>query len=167
MKRITILRHAKSDWAQAELKDIDRPLNERGYHDAYQGSEQILQEGLMPDMIYSSTATRALSTALIFARKMQLEANQIQLAPWYYETDNDITMAFLRKLKSDLQHVMLVGHNPASTNICNAFVKSGGIDELPTCGLVTIDFDCEAWRDLAFGKGEIKYYQYPKMNKKI
>lgn len=167
MKQITFLRHAKSDWAYKDLKDIDRPLNERGYTDAYEGSLLFFEQKILPDKIYVSPATRALSTALIFARTMHYPMQQFQLDVRLYETDVEFLLRFIQSQNERDQHLMLVGHNPATTDVCNAFLKSGSIDEVPTCGLFSLSFDCKTWKSIAFESAEIKYYQYPKMNKKI
>ncbi|MEI6021204.1 MAG: histidine phosphatase family protein [Bacteroidota bacterium] len=166
MKQITFLRHAKSDWANNDLKDIDRALNERGYLDAYEGSAIFLNENLIPDRLYTSTATRALSTALIFARTLNFRMQQFQLEPRLYETSVHFLLSFIQSQNDTDQHVMLVGHNPATTEACNAFLKSGSIDEVPTCGLFTLIFNCKNWKNVKFESAELKYFQYPKMNKK-
>lgn len=80
MKELILVRHAKSDWGSEVLKDIDRPLNERGYRDAYFMSNWFVKEKAKPQVIVSSSATRALSTAMIFARIMDADVKKIRIS---------------------------------------------------------------------------------------
>jgi phosphohistidine phosphatase len=86
MKELTLIRHAKSDWGNESLKDIDRHLNERGYSDAYQLSDWYFNNHEVPQMIYTSTATRALNTALIFARSLDFDMKNFVLDATIYES---------------------------------------------------------------------------------
>src|SRR3954469_4815864 len=97
MKQLIFVRHAKSDWGNEYLKDIDRYLTDRGYNDAYFLSEWFNKNHSVPDKIIASTATRALSTALIFARTMDFNMACFQLEKEIYEGSVETLMQIIRE----------------------------------------------------------------------
>jgi phosphohistidine phosphatase len=165
MKQVTFLRHAKSDWANENIKDVDRPLNNRGYADAYAMSEWFLEKKQLPDVIFSSHATRALTTALIFARTLQFNLNQFSIDALLYETNLNYLYEFIRNQKKENNHVMIVGHNPATTLICYDLLKKDFVDNLPTCALISINFNVNNWKKIESKMGELNFYQVPKETK--
>src|SRR6476661_10449246 len=119
MKEIIFVRHAKSEWGNESLNDIDRPLNERGYGDAYFLSSWYAKNKPVPDLIVSSTATRAYNTAQIFARALQLKSNKFQLEEKIYESSVETLLGIIKNLPTSANRVMMFGHNPGFTNISN------------------------------------------------
>jgi len=101
MKELIFVRHAKSDWGTEFLQDIDRHLNERGYRDAYFLSEWYEKNKNKPDLILSSTATRALSTAFIFARALEQTTDKIKLEEKIYEASLENLLSVLKKTRCD------------------------------------------------------------------
>lgn len=162
MKRITFVRHAKSDWGTEFLKDIDRPLNERGYNDAYLQSNWYFENHKVPDRIISSTATRALNTALIFARAMKLKMENFTINETIYESTSDIILKLIHKQDNTITHLMMFGHNPGFTNISNELSDELFFDNLPTCGMISFDFDATKWTDIKKQGGKLNFYQFPK-----
>ena len=86
MKSLYLIRHAKSDWGKAELRDIDRPLNARGYSNAYKMSSILKAQKIIPDLVITSPAIRAISTALIFCRNLQSDASDIIINSDLYDS---------------------------------------------------------------------------------
>lgn len=162
MKQITFLRHAKSEWANANLKDIDRALNQRGYADAYAMSEWFLEKKQIPDLIYSSSATRALSTTMIFVRTLGLPMTQFAINPLLYESHLDYLYEFIQSQNNALHHILIVGHNPVTMEICNDLLKNERIEQVPTCALLSLEFNCKTWTTIESKMGKIKFYQFPK-----
>lgn len=162
MKELIFVRHAKSDWENESVKDIDRHLNERGYRDAYDMGEWFEHTHPKPDAILSSTATRALNTALIVARSMQFPMNHFYLHEQLYEVRLPVLTDFLLRLPEPFNRVMLFGHNPATTEVCNELAEDWYCDNIPTCGLVSMQFKIEHWKDLRSKTGKILYYRFPK-----
>ncbi len=162
MKRLTLVRHAKSDWGTEFLKDIDRPLNDRGYGDAYMQSKWYSASHPPPDRIISSTATRALNTALIFARQMNFKMDRFQLEERVYEASLDELLNLVQEQDDAFNHLMFFGHNPGFTNLCNELSKELFFDNLPTCALVSLSFDIKNWENLRAKSGDISFYQFPK-----
>lgn len=162
MKEVIFVRHAKSDWGNEFLQDVDRHLNERGYADAYFLSEWYLKNKPLPQLIISSTATRAMSTALIFTRKFNAEMHSFASDKNLYEAGSEQILSVLKKQDNSINSVMLFGHNPGLTSICNELTNDLFFDNVPTCGIVSLSFEISKWSDLNNKKGKLNYYQFPK-----
>jgi len=162
MKKLIIVRHSKSDWGFEGLSDIDRPLNQRGYRDAYDMSNWYGENNDKPDAIYTSSATRALSTAFIFARLLEIKQERFYIIPEIYES----TMATLKKIISmipdNLHTVLLFGHNPGLTNLANELCIDLEFDNIPTTGMVALQFETASWKNLTLNPGKLTFYKYPK-----
>jgi len=162
MKRLIILRHAKSDWGKEGLHDIDRHLNHRGYDDAYSQAAWFASHEERPLQILSSTATRALNTALIFARELRFDMQHFHIEPAIYEAHRDTLREIIARQDNKVDSLLLVGHNPGLTELCNALSEDAFFDNLPTCGLVAFEAECKTWAKLAEGKWQVKFYKFPK-----
>lgn len=162
MKEIILVRHSKSDWGHEFLKDTDRHLNERGYRDAYLLSEWYQKTKKLPDLIVSSTATRALSTALIFARTFNFNMQQFHLDQDIYEATAERILQVIGKQNSAVRSVMLFGHNPGLTNACNMLSDDLFFENIPTCGICSYGVDIQNWSELLPKTGTLNYYQFPK-----
>lgn len=162
MKQLILIRHAKSDWGSEGLKDIDRHLNERGYTDAYFMANWYAENQQLPDLIISSAATRALSTALIFARKLGLKMTSIEMQPDIYEAHDDTLLKIVQKIGDSHKRVMLFGHNPGFTDLSNRLAPGTYFDNIPTCGIVAVNFKTDSWKKVNEESGELAYYRFPK-----
>jgi len=162
MKQLTFIRHAKSDWGNEFLKDIDRPLNETGYATSYQSSGWYLSNKPLPDLIISSTAARALNTALIFARTFNFNMEDFMLEPKVYESNLKNLLLIINNLPNQKNSVIIFGHNPSITNVCNELTDDLFFDNVPTCGIVSLNADVENWADVTAKKLKLNFYQFPK-----
>lgn len=162
MKQLIFARHAKSDWGNEFLKDIDRPLNDQGYSDAYFLSEWFLKNKALPELILSSTATRAINTALIFARTFDYDMSCFRVEKEIYESSVETLITIIKEQDDSKKSIMLFGHNPAITNICNELAKQLFFENLPTCGIVALNFEIESWKALSSKSGVTDFYQFPK-----
>ena len=162
MKQLILVRHAKSEWGDEGLKDIDRPLNERGYKDAYILSEWFFNNHEVPKQFISSDATRALSTAFIFARSLNYPTNEVIIEPRIYESNEKTLKDIVSKIDNSLEYVIVFGHNPGITNFVNELNDGLDFDNIPTCGIISLMFDMKNWKDIATKKGKINIQQFPK-----
>jgi len=164
MKTLLLVRHAKSDWSYPDLKDIDRPLNERGYSDGYIMSRWYKNEPRLPvpQLIQSSDATRALSTATMFARELNYPRNTIQVVENIYEAEENTLLQHFRKLDEQWNCVMVFGHNPGFTNVTNYFCHEVFIDNIPTTGIVCLQFDIEAWHQIKANSARMLFHKFPR-----
>lgn len=162
MKEIIFLRHAKSDWGNEQLQDIDRHLNERGYTDAYFLAKWFSENKSKPDRFLSSTATRALSTALIFARTMEYDMQRFRLDPNLYECPLTRLFRIIHAQDNDLSSLMIAGHNPCMTEVCNEVSSDHYFENVPTCGIVSFRFNVSKWSEVGRKNGELLFHQFPK-----
>jgi phosphohistidine phosphatase len=159
MKRLSLIRHAKSEWANSQIEDIDRPLNSRGYEDAKAMALRIKKTQGIPDCLFSSTAVRAATTALIFGRVFGLEANQMIFTAKLYESSEASFLKVLRNIPDSYAHVCVFGHNPTITEIANR-LSGEKILNIPTCGVVILEVGLTSWKDLSTAK--LLLFDFPK-----
>lgn len=161
MKTLILVRHAKSSWDNPSLSDFDRPLNDRGLRDAPRMGKRLRENSVVPDMLVSSPANRALSTCKIIAEKIQFPAERIQTEKNLYHADENEFLWIVQELPDSASTVMLFGHNPGITYFANSLTKEN-INNIPTCGVVSCHFDVEHWKQVTWGKGTMNFFDYPK-----
>ncbi|TXD84738.1 histidine phosphatase family protein [Subsaximicrobium wynnwilliamsii] len=156
MKKIILVRHGKSSW-EHDVTDKERPLKKRGITDAHLVSEAFLTKKVSLDAIYSSAANRAFSTCEIFVKVFNREVASVTVLDKLYDFEGQIVIDFMKSLDDRYNNVMIFGHNNAFTSICNIF-GDVYIDNLPTSGLVAIDFDVNSWVDIKKGKTSLTIF---------
>ena len=162
MKHLILVRHAKSSWKDTELEDHERPLGKRGERDAPFMAKKFLEKKIDVDLMVSSTAVRALSTAREFAKKADYKKDKILRVSELYLAEVDDLFNYIQNLDDDYKTVMLFGHNNGITWFANA-LTDGGIENIPTCGIASIDIDVKSWKDAKSGSGKLRFFDYPKM----
>lgn len=160
-KRLLICRHAKSSWRDATLSDFERPLNKRGKRDVPEMGRRLLRLGIQPDLILTSPALRARITAEQYARQLGYPPERLHVNPTQYAATVPILVALLQEMKAQYNTVMLVGHNPECTALAN-FLGGLHIDNIPTCGIVALDFPVASWQEVVPGKGMLLFFDFPK-----
>lgn len=161
MKRLTLIRHAKSSWADPGMADFDRPLNERGQRDAPMMGQRLAQRQMQPDLLLSSPANRALTTARTIAAEIGYPVEHIATEPRIYEAEVSHLVDVVQQLDDRYRHVFLFGHNPGFTEL-SYYLSNHRVDNIPTCGVFCIDFDFDAWAEVAPGSGGLVFFDYPK-----
>ena len=146
MKTITFLRHSKSSWDYI-LEDVDRPLNEVGIEKIKKVAESSKHQFINSDIIFSSTANRAIHTCLILTRQLSISNNKIRLCEDLYTFNHFEVFDFIKKIEDKYSQVVLVGHNPAYTEISNYFSENK-ILNLPTARWFSMKFDSNKWSDI-------------------
>lgn len=158
MKNLILVRHAKSSW-EAPLKDIDRPLDQRGIADAHLVSTNCSKFLPSVFILLSSPAKRASDTAVIFAQNILYPIESIVFKQELYTFDEKQLEKFIKSCSNDFESVILFGHNEAITNFVNKFGDIF-IDNVPTAGFVLIEFDTNDWEKI--DKGRTKKIIFPK-----
>ena len=161
MKTLTIIRHAKSSWDQEGLHDFERPLNERGRRDAPIMAARLKQSAAIPELLVSSPALRAITTARVFADGLGISTDAIQLQAKIYEASVSTLLQIIRNLDDRYAHVALFGHNPGLSDLSRKLAHCD-FDELPTCGMVQISLPAAHWRDVSANSGQLLYSSWPK-----
>ena len=145
MKTLLILRHAKSSWDNSRLADHDRPLNSRGKEDAPRMGRLLEREGLVPDLIISSSAERALRTAELAAISAGYEA-EIQVTRQYYHAGPEDYIEVLNEVADSHHRVMIVGHNPGMEELVEQL--AGHYQKMPTAAMAQIELPINGWGEL-------------------
>lgn len=161
MRTLFLVRHAKSSWDSPGLRDFNRPLNDRGLRDAPRMGEVLRDKGIKPDLLVSSPAKRALTTAQFFAAAFGLPEAAIVRNPDIYEAFATEIMRIISGLPDTAHSVMLFGHNPTFTEVANRF-SDDFIDNLPTCGVIQIDSSAATWAEFYEGNARVKACYFPK-----
>ncbi len=161
MKTLYLIRHAKSDWSIDHLLDIDRPLNERGYADAHKMSLILKEKKVVPDLIISSPAVRAISTTLIFCRTFNYDPKSILINKNLYDASVKEYIHAISKIENKHQIVFLFGHNPTITNTANELTNAL-TEEMPTCCIAGINSNTDAWDSFVKNNNTLSYFDFPK-----
>lgn len=150
MKTIILVRHAKSSW-EYDVIDHDRPLKNRGISDAHIISNKIKKEKLLIDKVLSSDAMRAKTTANIFIENLEINKSNFSLNHGLYDFSGENLLEIIKSSDKTINNLMVFGHNHAITHFVNQYGDKY-IDNVPTSGLVVIEFDIDNWIDLKKGK---------------
>lgn len=159
MKTLYLIRHAKSSWA-FDLNDHDRPLGKRGRKDVFKMGEHLASKQPPPEVLISSTASRAFYTALFLCDQMGIDEGKVQLEKSLYHAGANEILAIMKRA-SNCERLAIFGHNPGFTSAANAMANLA-FDNIPTCGIVGINFDVKYWSEVAFGKGMLSFFYFPK-----
>ena len=153
MKTLLVLRHAKSSWSNYQLADHDRPLKGRGKRDAPRMGQLIRSQDLVPDLIISSSARRAVSTAQLVAQECGYES-EIEVTREFYHAGPETYLEHIAFLPDEVNVVMVVGHNPGVEELIEEFSSSW--QRMPTAALAEIRLDLDNWSELdEDSKGEL------------
>jgi phosphohistidine phosphatase len=161
MRTLYLIRHAKSSWDNPGLRDFDRPLNDRGQREAPKMAELLAETGCRPDLLVSSPAKRALTTARVFARQFQIPEAQIQQQPDIYEAHPRDILKIVSALPASAHTALIFGHNPTFTDVANVF-SNVWIDNVPTCGIVHIESSAPTWDAVYEGNSRVIGCYFPK-----
>lgn len=161
MKKLYLVRHAKSSWDNPNLDDHERPLNSRGKRDAPYMANLLKEKIELPNLIISSTAKRALSTAEIFAEIFFIKPDEFIRDKNLYNASSYELLSIINNLPNEFQRVMIFAHNPGLTMLTN-HIGDNYIDNIPTCGMVEIHFEVNSWKEIEYNKGNIIKFEYPK-----
>lgn len=161
MRTLFLIRHAKSSWDNPGLRDFDRPLNKRGLHDAPQMAKTLVKQGVKPDLLVSSPAKRALTTALFFAENFDIADEAVVREERIYEASPREILRIISQLPDSAQTVLLFGHNPTFTEVANHFTDDF-IDNIPTCGIVQIESKADSWKEFSESDATVTACFFPK-----
>lgn len=166
MKYLYLVRHAKSYWGNEWLDDFERPLNKRGKHDAPLMGKVLSEMGVRPERILSSPAARASATARMLATRLDYPLENIDYREQLYDASSSDVLQLLSSIPNTIIRVMVVAHNPGITILANRLTNDE-IDNVPTTGVVGIEFDVEDWATIPQHTGQQQFFEYPKKNSSL
>ena len=158
MKKLILVRHGKSSWEE-DLPDDERPLKKRAYKDAALVLNAFLGFCEKPLKMWSSYATRALTTAQIFKERLEISDEDFEVREDLYTFDRTSLLNVIKSCDDDVDTLIVFGHNPAMTGVVNQ-LGDQHFSNVPTTGLTMIQFDTEKWQDVK--KGKTLLYLFPK-----
>jgi phosphohistidine phosphatase len=158
MKRLITVRHGKSSWAH-DVRDHDRPLNQRGIDDGHLIGKAFKKTSYRPDLIWSSTAARALQTATLVCEYIDYELEKLKLKRALYTFSDRDQLGVVRSCDDEVETLMIFSHNDGLTELANAH-GSERFNNVPTTGLVIMEFDVDRWQNI--DKGETVTHIFPK-----
>jgi len=161
MKELCLVRHAKSSWKYPKLDDFERPLNKRGRKNAPFMGRILHQLKVDSDLIISSPATRAAMTARILAYAIGYPLEGIRYVESIYESSEMDLIHILRDIEDRVNKVMLIGHNPALTQLANT-IGNYPISNIPTSGVCCVALEITSWSGIDENRGKLKYFEFPK-----
>ena len=175
MRRLMLLRHAKTETDAPSGRDQDRRLDERGHRDAAELGSWLSHHPPFPDFVQVSPAVRAKQTWELAweVMKAQVPPPQVEYVPELYGADAaDILQVIRTASVTDPKQLMVVGHNPGMHELALALAGSGDAagrkllaDNLPTSGLAVFEFATDDWNDVAFRRGKLVFFVSPKLLK--
>ncbi len=155
-----IVRHAKSSWDYENVSDVDRPLKLKGIRDAYEIARQVKLERVLPTLLISSPAIRALHTANIFLRVFEQKFNQLVIDERLYGSGVGVIKKVIGEQDTKHNRLMIFGHNPDFSELASVLAGKTYID-LPTCGLCKIIFNSSDWKSICSSSVVKATYGYP------
>ena len=161
-KTLVLIRHAKSSWSNTLQSDFDRPLNERGEHDAPLMGERLKKYDLIADLIISSSAKRTRQTAKRIAAAIGYDKNKISLEERLYHCFSKTFEELIHELNDKLNTVFIIAHNPGITDFANELSDEFRTDNIPTCGMVAATIEADRWADFSIAKKKVILFEYPK-----
>lgn len=164
MKTLWLARHAHSGEAGPGVRDFDRPLSDRGRRAVPAVALRLKsRNAALPQRIVCSPAARTLETAELFALQFGLEETDIEPEGALYLAGESRLLESCRQLDDSFGAIMLVGHNPAVTELLNRFCDNVSVDHVPSGGCACLLFDVESWSELAPGNAELHSFDHPSL----
>ena len=163
MKTVYIVRHAKSSWEKPNIPDHFRKLTPEGEDRATKVAKHLRMKFVNPELIITSSATRALETAKIMAEELHYPLDQININSTFYRAEKEDLLNMIQNLPNEIESVMIVGHNPAFTILVNSFLEpENQIGNLPTSAVAAFRFKADHWDQLEDAKRHLEFLVTPK-----
>ncbi len=159
MKKLFLIRHAKSSWDDPTLSDQERPLNERGIRNANFMANLLKEKNILPDLIISSIAERASHTANIFSDILSY-TKKIKYDSRIYEATTQDLIEVVSQNEDIYNTVFLFGHNPGLLNFAN-FISTQPIYNLPTCAIIGFEIQIDRWEKISRNSSKLILNEYP------
>lgn len=164
MKTLILARHAKSDWPVG-VPDIKRPLKKRGENDAAFLGKLLASQSFSPDMIISSPANRALSTAKIIARTLSF-TEEIQVEDDIYYQGAAHLIQRVREFPPSWNAAMVFGHNPTMEIAVQTLLGQDAEFLMPTSAMACIEIASDSWKHLETDHVHLRWFLIPRLKRK-
>ena len=163
MKTVYIIRHGKSSREDPYIPDHFRKLIPEGEARTKKVAKHLRMKLVNPELMITSSATRALDTTKIIAEELHFPLDQININSSFYKAEKDEIMETLFYLPDEVESVMIVGHNPTFTVLVNSFLRpEEQISKLSTSAVAGFRFRTEHWEEIDRAKNHLEFLISPK-----
>jgi phosphohistidine phosphatase len=158
MKKLLIVRHAKSSWDFPHLNDYNRPLNDRGKRDAPKMAQWLHLQDIKVDLILSSGAERAKNTAIAFQALLN---TPLEIDDQLYHAGRSKLLNIIKQTNDGINCLLLVSHNPGLNDLAD-YLLSGFSENIPTTGIVGFNLNIKKWSETNPQNASLHFFKYPK-----
>ena len=162
MKTVYVVRHAKSSWGDLTEPDFDRPLNDRGQRNAPEMAQRLLFRGVSIDAFVTSTAKRAMQTAIHFITAYKRNPEELILREDLYHAPPQVYTAVISQQDDRFDSIAIFGHNPGISAFVNDLTTTK-IDQMPTSGIFAVQADIIHWKDFPKANKNFLFFDSPKL----
>lgn len=162
MKRLYIVRHAKSSWGGIGLSDFERPLNERGKRDAPEMAQRLLDRKVKIDAFISSPAKRAKNTCKAFCKTYKITEDEIIYMDELYHANSEMIYKVVNEFSNTFGNAAIFSHNPGITDFVNILCEGVRTENMPTCAVFAIEMDISNWSEFKAAEKKFLFFDYPK-----
>lgn len=157
MKILIVVRHAKAAWAEPAMNDQERVLDPQGVIDAQKLGQVLLQEGITPDVVLSSSAFRAFETALMILENLGLPSSLIRPKDVLYNASAETILSVIQSVDSSINKIMLVAHNPGISDFVSLVTDVSSVS-MDTCDVAIVGLEIDSWKSCLPGSGFLSRY---------
>lgn len=161
MKRLTLVRHAKSSWTEIGRPDHNRTLSDSGNYDASRIGKRLAARKMYPSLILTSSATRAHQTAILIAEVLKYPTESLHIEKKLYLASPATILESVYEQEESLSEIMVIGHNPGMTELVNQLLPSLRAHNLKPSAVVAIDFSTTKWSKIKNVNAKLEFYDYP------
>ncbi|MEL6192212.1 MAG: histidine phosphatase family protein [Bacteroidota bacterium] len=165
MKTLVLCRHAKSDWPEG-VQDIRRPLKKRGIRDAHYLGEILANQEFYPDLIVTSPATRAYSTARIISAQVGYSEADIKVVESIYYEGAGQMLSFVQEIPDEVNTLMIFGHNPTMENAVRHLLQMGSAFSMPTSAMACVESYVNSWAQFDPRNTYLRWLLIPRLTRK-
>lgn len=161
MKKIYLIRHAKSSWKDEGLDDFSRPLSKRGERDVIFMGKRLHAFNVKPNIIYASPAKRASKTAKELAKIVDYPKKEVHFVEDLYDSSYEKYLTLIHQIEDTCNSIFIIGHNPEITEV-GELLSGAILSNIPTCAIVCIEFDVKSFSEIGEDSGKVLFFDYPK-----
>jgi len=162
VKTLYLIRHAKANEMSGGESDKEREINATGQVNAAKTGRYLFEKNIIPDIIYSSPAVRAVQTANFLAEQLKLETDEVELSDEIYDASVRSLLQIINKLDETWQTVFIVGHNPAISYLAE-YLTGDQVGSMPTCGVTAVSIDGMSWQEVTQDSGRLEFQLSPEL----
>ncbi|MBC7555184.1 MAG: histidine phosphatase family protein [Taibaiella sp.] len=160
-RKLVMIRHAKSSWANLLQSDFERPLNERGKKEAPEMGAVLKEKGFIPDIIISSKSKRTRQTAKKIASALGYDFEKVVWDDRLYHCIPSVFEEIIYEMPEHIGSLFIIAHNPGITEFVNHLSPHFSIENMPTCGVVGVSFESAEWNEFPIVNKNVILYEYP------